>query len=67
MILEPEKFRSFELAGWQEIPAGYHDAFGPLTAQAIEPLLDAVRLKKGMSFLDIASGPGYVAAAAAKR
>lgn len=67
MILEPEKFRSFELAGWQEIPAGYHDAFGPLTSQAIEPLLDAVRLKKGQSFLDIASGPGYVAAAAAKR
>jgi SAM-dependent methyltransferase len=67
MILETEKFRSFELAGWQEIPAGYHDVFGPLTAQAIEPLLDAVRLKKAMSFLDIACGPGYVAAAAAKR
>lgn len=67
MILEPEKFRSFELAGWQEIPAGYHDAFGALTSQAIEPLLDAARLKKGLSFLDIASGPGYVAAAAAKR
>jgi SAM-dependent methyltransferase len=67
MILEPEKFRSFEHAGWQAIPAGYHDAFGHLTTQAIEPLLDAVRLKKGMSFLDIASGPGYVAAAAAKR
>lgn len=67
MILEPEKFRNFEHAGWQEIPAGYHDAFGRLTTQAIEPLLDAVRLKKGMSFLDIASGPGYVAAAAAKR
>ena len=67
MIIEADKFRIFELAGWQEIPAGYHDAFGPLTAQAIEPLLDAVRLKKGMSFLDIACGPGYVAAAAAKR
>ena len=47
MIIEADKFRIFELAGWQEIPAGYHDAFGPLTAQAIEPLLDAVRLKKG--------------------
>jgi len=67
MILEAEKFRRFEHAGWQEIPAGYHEAFGGLTTQAIEPLLDAVRLKKGMSFLDIASGPGYVAAAAAKR
>jgi SAM-dependent methyltransferase len=67
VILEAEKFRSFELAGWQEIPGGYHDAFGPLTVQAIEPLLDSVRLKKGMTFLDIACGPGYVAAAAAKR
>ena len=67
MILEPEKFRSFELAGWEGIPKEYHQSFGVLTAQAIEPLLDAVRLKKGMSFLDIASGPGYVAAAAAKR
>jgi SAM-dependent methyltransferase len=67
MILEAEKFKTFEHAGWQAIPAGYHDAFGSLTTQAIEPLLDAVRLKKGMNFLDIASGPGYVAAAAAKR
>lgn len=67
MILEPEKFRRFEHAGWQDIPAGYHEAFGSLTTQAIEPLLDAIRLKKDMSFLDIASGPGYVAAVAAKR
>ncbi|MBM4261792.1 MAG: methyltransferase domain-containing protein [Deltaproteobacteria bacterium] len=68
MILEPEKqFRAFEHHGWEEIPAGYHAAFGSLTSQAIEPLLDAVKLKKGMKLLDIASGPGYVAAAAAKR
>ncbi|MGZ9256264.1 MAG: SAM-dependent methyltransferase, partial [Candidatus Binatia bacterium] len=67
MIRDPEKFRNFELAGWQGIPTGYHDAFGSLTTQAIDSLLDSVRLKKGMRFLDIASGPGYVAAAAAKR
>src|SRR6185369_9441125 len=67
MILEPEKFRAFGHGGWEEIPAGYHTAFGGLTTQAIEPLLDAVRIKKGMKLLDIASGPGYVAAAAAKR
>ena len=67
MTLDPEKFRSFELAGWQEIPNGYHDAFGALTQQAVEPLLRAVRLKKGMALLDIACGPGYVAAAAAQR
>jgi SAM-dependent methyltransferase len=67
MILEPERFRAFEHSGWQEIPNNYHTAFGQLTSQAIDHLLDAVRLKKGMSFLDIASGPGYLAAAAAKR
>src|SRR5262245_41274090 len=67
MILEPEKFRGFEHAGWQRIPVGYHEAFGELTTQAIDRLLDAVKPKKGSSFLDIACGPGYVAAAAAKR
>ena len=67
MIFEPEKFRSFEHAGWESIPSEYHQAFGSLTIQTIGPLLDAARVKKGMTFLDIASGPGYVAAAAAKR
>jgi SAM-dependent methyltransferase len=67
MIFEPEKFRNFEHAGWECIPAEYHQAFGSLTTQTIGPLLDAVRVKKGMTFLDVASGPGYVAAAAAQR
>jgi SAM-dependent methyltransferase len=67
MILEPEKFRNFEHAGWESIPSEYHQAFGNLTTQTIGPLLDAARVKSGMTFLDIASGPGYVAAAAAKR
>lgn len=66
-ILEPEKFRAFEHAGWENIPAAYHQTFGHLTAQAIDPLLDAAGVKKQTRFLDIASGPGYVAAAAAKR
>ena len=64
MILELEKFHAFELAGWESIPDDYHQAFGALTTQAIEPLLDAVRVKKGTKLLDIASGPGYGAAAA---
>jgi SAM-dependent methyltransferase len=66
-MLEAEKFRTFELIGWEHIPDNYHTAFGQLTTQAIDPLLDAARVKRGMAFLDIASGPGYVAAAAAKR
>jgi SAM-dependent methyltransferase len=66
-ILEPAKFRAFEQAGWEAIPDSYHEAFGRLTVQAIDPLLDAAGVKRRMSFLDIASGPGYVAAAAARR
>ena len=66
-MLDPEKFRDFELNGWESIPADYHHAFGNLTTQTIEPLLDAVRVKSAVRLLDIASGPGYVAAAAANR
>ena len=67
MVIEPEKFRDFERAGWESIPGEYHQAFGSLTIQAIDALLDAVGVKKGVNLLDIASGPGYVASAAAKR
>ena len=67
MTIEPEAFRTFEHAGWEAIPEHYHQAFGRLTTQTIGPMLDAVRVKSGTKFLDIATGPGYVAAAAAKR
>ena len=60
-------FREFEHAGWEKLPARYHDAFGALTTQTIEPLLDAVSARRGTRLLDVASGPGYVAAAAAAR
>lgn len=66
-ILEPGKFREFEHAGWENIPGSYHEAFGRLTVQAVEPLLNAAGVKRRLKFLDIATGPGYVAAAAAKR
>jgi ubiquinone/menaquinone biosynthesis C-methylase UbiE len=67
MTIDTEGFRIFEHAGWQAIPEQYHHAFGRLTTQTIGPMLDAVRVKSGTRFLDIATGPGYVAAAAAKR
>ena len=44
MVLEAEKFRHFERTGWEKIPDTYHAAFGQLTTQAIEPLLDAARV-----------------------
>jgi SAM-dependent methyltransferase len=64
---DSHSFRAFEHSGWQNIPRQYHQAFGELTTQSIEPLLDAAGVKHGTRVIDIASGPGYAAAAAAKR
>ena len=60
-------FRDFEHAGWEKLPQRYHDAFSTLTTQAIEPLLDAVSVRRATRLLDVATGPGYVAGAAAQR
>jgi ubiquinone/menaquinone biosynthesis C-methylase UbiE len=65
--IDPEAFRAFEHEGWERIPERYHDAFASLTTQMTTPLLDAVGVTTGVHLLDVASGPGYVAAAAAKR
>jgi SAM-dependent methyltransferase len=63
--MDPTAFHDFEQSGWQRAADHYGDAFGPLTGQAIAPLLGAIGVKPGMRLLDVASGPGYVAAAAA--
>jgi SAM-dependent methyltransferase len=64
---DPNAFREFEHAGWETNVSEYEDAFARLTRQAIGPLLDAVNLRQGVRLLDIATGPGYVATAAAAR
>ena len=66
-MIDPHSFREFEHSGWQGIPQQYHQAFGELTTQSIEPLLDAAGVQNGTKVIDIATGPGYVAAAAARR
>jgi SAM-dependent methyltransferase len=60
-------FRDFEHAGWESVVVEYDNSFGSLTTQAIEPLLDSVGAGPGVRLLDVATGPGYVAKAAAKR
>ena len=47
----------------------YEQRFGKLTSQAVEPMLDAVGVTGGggTKVLDVACGPGYLAAAAAAR
>jgi SAM-dependent methyltransferase len=60
-------FREFEHAGWEAIPAQYDDVFASLTPQASQPLCEAAGVRPGSRVLDVATGPGYVAAAAAER
>src|SRR5581483_10155196 len=60
-------FRDFEHAGWQEAAQAYTTHWAALTRQAVEPLLDAVGAGPGVRLLDVATGPGHVAGAAAAR
>ena len=60
-------FHDFEHAGWERAASQYDRAFGELTAQSVEPLLDAANAAPGVQLLDVACGPGYVAAAASRR
>ena len=66
---EVDAFRAFEVTGWDQEgrPEAYHRFFGQLTSRAIEPLLEAVGAGTGIRLLDVGTGPGYVAAAAAAR
>lgn len=64
---DPKAFWKFELTGWQSAVNKYHDSFGGLTSQTIPALLDATEVSKSSHVLDVASGPGYVAASAAER
>lgn len=59
-------FHDFEQAGWERAAEYYGDAFGSLTAQTIKPLLVAAGVTSGTRVLDVATGPGSVAAAAAE-
>jgi ubiquinone/menaquinone biosynthesis C-methylase UbiE len=68
-ISEPQSqaFKEFERTGWAK-QAEHYDAFvGQMTQQAVDALLAAINVRSGTKLLDVASGPGYVAAEAARR
>lgn len=67
MSFEPEAIRTFEHAGWQRAASGYKSSFAHATARYIEPLLDAAGISPGQQVLDVACGPGDLAAAASLR
>jgi ubiquinone/menaquinone biosynthesis C-methylase UbiE len=62
-----ERLRAFEREGHDALAESYHSFFSPVTELAIDPLLRAVRLAPGMCLLDVATGPGSLAAEAARR
>src|SRR3954447_21158678 len=64
---EAERLRTFERQGHDALANSYHAFFAAVTALATEPLFDQVHLHPGIRLLDVASGPGAVAADAAKR
>ena len=62
---DAERLRRFERQRHDSLAATYRDFFTPITALAIQPLLDAADAGAGSNLLDIATGPGSVAAKAA--
>ncbi|WOS66101.1 class I SAM-dependent methyltransferase [Sinorhizobium fredii] len=64
---DPAVFREFEHTGWEAVSKGYEQHFARLTRQTVPALLDAARIAKGMRVLDVCTGPGMLARAAAER
>jgi SAM-dependent methyltransferase len=65
--VDADAFNAFEAAGWEARSAGYDGFFGRITPRLVEPLLEAAAVRSGTRVLDVATGPGYVAARAAER
>lgn len=64
--METDSFRSFERNGWQKVVSSYHAYYADLTGQSLPALLGALEVGQGTRLLDVACGPGYLAAAAAR-
>ncbi len=69
VLSEPEvqAFQEFEKSGWEQAADPYHQHWGLLSSQSAGPMLDAAKVSSGSVVLDVATGAGYVAAAASKR
>ena len=66
MSFQPEAVRAFEHAGWQRAASSYGNSFAHATAPFIAPLLEAAEISPGQHVLDVACGPGNLAAVAAR-
>ena len=64
---QSQAFKEFERIGWAKQAEHYDSLVGQMTRQAVDALLAAVDVRSGAKLLDVASGPGYVAAEATRR
>jgi ubiquinone/menaquinone biosynthesis C-methylase UbiE len=64
---QSQAFKEFERIGWAKQAEHYDSLVGQMTRQAVDALLAAVDARSGAKLLDVASGPGYVAAEATSR
>jgi SAM-dependent methyltransferase len=64
---EPEAVRAFEHAGWQRAASTYGNSFAHATEPYMAPLLEAAEISQGQRVLDVACGPGHLAATATAR
>lgn len=67
LSIDLDAFDEFEASAWEERVEGYSGFFGAITGRLVEPLLDVAQVGPGTRVLDVATGPGYVAAEAARR
>jgi ubiquinone/menaquinone biosynthesis C-methylase UbiE len=61
------RFKAFEAERWTAKAQSYDLVTGRVTHRLVEPLLDAAQVGPGIRMLDVASGPGHLAGAAATR
>jgi ubiquinone/menaquinone biosynthesis C-methylase UbiE len=66
MSFDPQAVRDFEHRGWERAAARYGVTFARATQEFIAPLLDRAAVGPSMRVLDLACGPGLLAAAAAE-
>ena len=67
MSIDLDAFDEFEARAWEERVEGYVGFWGAVTGRLVEPLLDIAGVGPSTRLLDVATGPGYVAAQAARR
>lgn len=59
-------FRELEHRNWEKAVAAYDKGWGGLTRQCIPEVLASVRCRPGARLIDVATGPGFAAQAAAE-